>query len=101
MKNVSFTINNANFALACNPEEEKYILKLVAEIDERAKQAYSKSTPINDRQMLLMVALSILDELKEKEKKIQNLETEINTNIPTSLQNIATRIEKLASDTDN
>ncbi len=101
MKKVNITINGRSFSLACKPEEEAYLMELAGDLNKRASEIVSKSDPTNDSQMLLMVALSILDELNEKQKEMTAAQVAMSDKIAASLQGVSERIEKLAESANN
>ncbi len=101
MKNVDITINGRRFSLACKPEEEEYLMELAAELNKRTTEIISKSDITSDSQMLLMVALSILDELKEVQKDASTQHADMTNKITASLKSVSDRIEKLAESANN
>ncbi len=101
MKTVNITINGRSFSLACKPEEENYLMELVAELNKRTTEIISKSDIKSDSQMLLMVALSILDELKEAKQDASTQHADMNNKITASLKSVSDRIEKLAESANN
>ncbi len=101
MKKVNIIINGRSFSLACKPEEEAYLMELAENLNKRASDIVSKSDPTNDSQMLLMVALSILDELNEKQKEMNEANAVMTDKITASLKGVSERIEKLAESANN
>jgi len=74
---VSIKVNGKDYSVACDNGEEERLIALAAEVDERVQSIVfgMKSKP-NEAMGILLAALMMADELYEKTKENQELETE-------------------------
>lgn len=77
MSVVSIKVNGKDYSVACDNGEEERLIALAAEVDERVQSIVfgMKSKP-NEAMGILLAALMMADELYEKTKENQELETE-------------------------
>src|SRR5215831_8798312 len=65
MSRVSLTINGRQFRIACEDGREGYLMNLAREIDNRINGLRSKSGKISDTGLMVMMAITLTDELAE------------------------------------
>lgn len=68
MAQVTVTINNREYGIACEDGQEVRIIQLARILDEKAKLLTASSQQINENMLLAMVGLLIADELTELKK---------------------------------
>lgn len=68
MAQVTVTINNREYGIACEDGQEVRIIQLARILDEKAKLLTANSQQINENMLLAMVGLLIADELTELKK---------------------------------
>src|SRR5215472_12312113 len=74
MSRVSLTINGRQFRIACEDGREGYLMNLAREIDNRINGLRSKSGEISDTGLMVMMAITLADELAEAGQRIKRLE---------------------------
>lgn len=72
MAQVTVTINNREYGIACEDGQEVRIIQLARILDEKAKLLTANSQQINENMLLAMVGLLIADELSELKKNPEN-----------------------------
>ena len=82
MAQVTITINNREYGIACEDGQEVRIIQLARILDEKAKLLTSNAQQVNENMLLAMVGLLLADELTELKKNPQN------ANNSTSLENV-------------
>lgn len=68
MAQVTVTINNREYAVACEDGQEVRIIQLSRILDEKAKMLTGGSQQVNENMLLAMVGLLLADELTELKK---------------------------------
>ena len=68
MAQVTVTINNREYAVACEDGQEVRIIQLSRLLDEKAKMLTGGSQQVNENMLLAMVGLLLADELSELKK---------------------------------
>jgi len=101
MSNVTLTIGNRNFPIACAEGEEEHVMQLGSMINEKVA-AMGDSTGYNESRTLLFAALLLADELHETKSKAAGAATQdpepAAPALPAhQLETIASRLENLAS----
>ncbi len=71
MAQVSVTIDNRKYRLACNEGEEARLEQLAAVIDGKIAQLRASFGEIGDQRLVVMAALTIADSLTEAQQKIE------------------------------
>src|SRR5215472_10646042 len=107
MSRVSVTINGRQFRMACEDGQEGYLMlmNLAREIDNRINGLRSKSGGISDTGLIVMLAITLADELVEAGQRVKRLEEELvavadrnktaQTGIAAALSNAAERVENV------
>ena len=68
MAQVTITINNREYGVACEDGQEVRIIQLSRMLDEKAKLLTANSQQVNENMLLAMVGLLLADELTELKK---------------------------------
>jgi cell division protein ZapA len=77
MSRVSVTINRWQFRMACEDGQEGYLMNLAREIDNRINHLRSKFGEIGDTGLIVMLAITMADELAEVGQRIKRLEEKL------------------------
>ena len=76
MGQVSVTIADKQYRIACDDGQEAHLTALAAEMDRRIGDMRKVFGEIGDSRLTVMAAIAVLDEKAELLEKIQSLETE-------------------------
>lgn len=97
MAQVTITINNREYAVACEDGQEARLLQLARILDEKAKLLTQASGQVNENMLLALVGLLVADELTElKKSKGAQVSSDINaTRILEIDENVANQIKTL------
>ena len=113
MGQVSVTINNRQYRMACEDGQEDHLAQLAHELDERIGRLRADFGEIGDMRLTVMAALILADELSEQGQRMRRLEEELvalqgarsvaadrarmtETAIAAAFTSAAERIEKIA-----
>jgi len=114
MAKVSLNINGRKYALGCDDGEEERLMRLGQKLDDRVNNMANQFGQIGDLRLLVMAGITMLDELEEMNKSVDNevdkrigslrKETEAAARLATKTENkaadslldAAVRIERLA-----
>lgn len=77
MSKVSVTLNGRAFTIGCEEGQESYLRDLAAFLDQRVDAMSSQVGQIGDLRLLLMASLTVVDELKDAERRIESLEAHV------------------------
>lgn len=104
MGQVSITIRGRQYQIACDDGQEAHLARLGRYLDEQAQQLAVNTGSVNDTLMMVMVALTVADELADATAKIEAHETsgravqdKIDTGTAALLNGLAKRIEEVAA----
>lgn len=76
MGQVSVTIAEKQYRIACDDGQEAHLTALAAEMDRRIAEMRKVFGEIGDSRLTVMAAIAVLDEKAELAEKIKILETE-------------------------
>jgi cell division protein ZapA len=62
---VALTVAGRSYEIACDAGQEATLAELAVEIDRRAQQLLRSVGPVSDARLLVMVALTLMDDLTE------------------------------------
>ena len=79
MPQISVTINDRQFRMACENGEEARLTNLAADLDARIATLRTRFGEIGDTRLTVMAALALADELSEVKEKLARLEPELAT----------------------
>ena len=96
MGQVSVSINNRQYRMACEDGQEEHLTRLAQELDRRIAKLRSDFGEIGDMRLTVMAALTIADELREQRGQLRRIEDEL-----ASLQDARTIAADRAKMTEN
>ena len=79
MGQVSVSINNRQYRMACEDGQEEHLTQLAQDLDRRIAKLRSDFGEIGDMRLTVMAALIVGDELAEQRQRQRRLEDEIAT----------------------
>jgi cell division protein ZapA len=79
MPQVTVTINNRQYRMACEDGQEEHLLRLCDDMNRRIAELSGKFGEIGDARLILMAALSVADELADTNERVRRLEQELAT----------------------
>lgn len=77
MAQVTVTIANHVYRVACGEGEEAHLQGLARQIDQRIEKLKKDFGEIGDQRLTIMAAITIADELVEAKRRITELDVEI------------------------
>lgn len=77
MGQVSVTINNRQYRMACEDGQEDHLAQLAHELDERIGRLRADFGEIGDMRLTVMAALIVADELSEQGQRIRRMEEDL------------------------
>jgi len=72
MAKVSLNINGRKYALGCDDGEEERLMRLGQKLDDRVNNMANQFGQIGDLRLLVMAGITMLDELEEMNKSVDN-----------------------------
>jgi len=79
MPQVTVTINNRQYRMACEDGQEEHLLRLCDDLNRRMADLSGKFGEIGDARLMVMASLGIADELADANDRIHRLEEELGT----------------------
>jgi cell division protein ZapA len=77
MGQVSVTINNRQYRMACEDGQEDHLAQLAHELDERIGRLRGDFGEIGDMRLTVMAALIVADELSEQGQRMRRMEDDV------------------------
>jgi cell division protein ZapA len=77
MTQVSITINGRQFRMACEDSQESHLINLARELDARISAFRNEFGELSDTRLIVMAAITVIDELAGAGLRIKRLEEEI------------------------
>ena len=77
MGQVSISINERSYSIACGDGEEAHLKELAAHINTHVSELVSTVGQVGEMRLLLMASLMVADELSDSKAKIKILEGDI------------------------
>jgi cell division protein ZapA len=77
MAQVSVTIGDRLYRMACDDGQEEHLMKLARDFDQKLAQIRDAFGEVGDTRLTMMAAIMVADELSEARRRIQTLEQEI------------------------
>ena len=105
LSQVSVSINNRSYKIACDDGQEAHLLKLGAYIDKRFQELKAAVGDIDHSRLLVMVALLLADELSDAYTELEGVKSnelgaakasDQQEAISLSLDILAKKIERIA-----
>jgi cell division protein ZapA len=78
MPQLTVTINNRNYTVACGDGEEAHLLDLASYYDKQVKLLSEEIGQVGESRLLLLGGLMIADQLSDMVSKLDELRTELN-----------------------
>lgn len=109
MAEVNLNINGKNYGIACDDGQEGRVIEVGQYVDSCAKDISSAGAASNENHLLVLTALVLADQIKELRDNMQHggqmpaqnvyagLKPEEERSIVQSIENLAGRIESVAS----
>jgi len=95
MAQVTVTIANHVYRVACGDGEEAHLRGLARQIDQRIEKLKKDFGEIGDQRLTIMAAITVADELAEARRRIAELEVEI-VNLNSKETNLASEHDEWA-----
>jgi cell division protein ZapA len=97
---VAVTVAGRSYEMACDDGQEDILAALGHEVDKRAQDLLKAVGPVADTRLLLMVALTLVDDLNEARQMVKSaasaVEDQADAAMAAGLDQLATRIESIA-----
>jgi cell division protein ZapA len=77
MAQVTVTVNDKSYTLACDDGEEEHLTELAAQIDNRIAELPQDVGKAGDARLLLMAGLTLADDLTLAHERIAEIEEEL------------------------
>src|SRR5205085_12681858 len=77
MPQVNVTINGRQFRMACEDGQERHLIELAEDLDQRITGLRERFGEIGDTRLTVMAALTLADELSETKESLKRLEPEL------------------------
>lgn len=103
MAEVTISIDDKAYRMACDPGQEQHLAKLGARFDAYVSHLRQTFGEIGDQRLLVMAAMIVLDELHDTETRLEQARlalasaTEGGSNQDAALSVIAERLESLTN----
>lgn len=102
MGQVSVSINNHRYTLACRDGEEDRLLGLAKMLDSKVRTLTARLGQVGETKLLLMASLLITDEYDEIKQELQGIkEGKIPVNESQAAAKISTLLDSLAASIDD
>ncbi len=75
MAQVTVAINNQSYTITCDDGQEQRLLELASFFDEHVKRIANNVGQIADSRLMLLAGLTICDELRETQLRLDELES--------------------------
>ncbi len=100
MAKADISLRGRNFSIACAPGQEQRVQRLAEQLDARVGQIASAVGDIGDERLLLITALSLLDELDSARRGV-SARPQTDARAVEILIAMAGRVEALAARLEN
>ena len=77
MSQISVTINGKTYRMACDEGQENHLIQLSQKFDGYVGQLKGSFGDIGDQRLTIMAGIMVVDEISELQKKVVDLETEL------------------------
>jgi cell division protein ZapA len=103
MGQVSISIRGRQYQIACDDGQEAHLARLGRYLDEQAQQIAATTGSVNDTLLVVMVALTIADELSDATSKLEageaaaaEIQEKVDAGTAALLNGLAKKIEDIA-----
>ncbi|MBI4184424.1 MAG: cell division protein ZapA [Proteobacteria bacterium] len=80
MGQVTVTINDQNYPIACDNGQEEHLVGLAAEVNKRVNELRAAVGQVGEARLLVMTSLLLIDELLETRHQVEGLREALNRN---------------------
>lgn len=77
MSQVTVTIDDKSYRMACDPGQEDHLVELAGRLDKYVAHLKASFGEIGDLRLTVMAGIMIMDELSELQARVAGLETEL------------------------
>lgn len=77
MSQVTVTIDQKSYRMACDPGQEEHLVDLAGRLDRYVTHLKGSFGEIGDLRLTVMAGIMIIDELTELQKQVKGMETEL------------------------
>jgi cell division protein ZapA len=96
MPQVTVTIDGKTYRMACDDGQEEHLFGLAKRLDATIEELRGGFGEIGDQRLTVMSAITVLDQLSEAERRLNDLEAEV-----TTLREFRDQASEYQSDTEN
>jgi cell division protein ZapA len=93
---VTISVAGRSYEIACDAGQEQTLVALSAEIDKRAQVLLKSVGPVSDARLLVMVALTLMDDLTEARANGGGVDPQADGKFAAGIDRLATRVEAIA-----
>ena len=93
---VAITIAGRTYEMACEAGQEQMLTSLSQDIDRRARDLLKAVGPVSDTKLLVMVALTLADDLHEGAPISAPVDEASDARIAAGIEKLASRIDSIA-----
>ena len=79
MAQVTITIDNKQYRMACDEGQEEHLMEMGQKFDRYVAYLKGSFGEIGDQRLTVMAGIMIMDELNELQKRVRGMESEIAT----------------------
>lgn len=79
MAQVTVTIDNKQYRMACDEGQEEHLIDLAERFDRYVAHLKDSFGEIGDQRLTVMAGIMVMDELSEMQKRIKGMESEVLT----------------------
>ncbi|MFX3680304.1 MAG: cell division protein ZapA [Hyphomicrobiales bacterium] len=79
MSQVTVTIDQKSYRMACDPGQEDHLVDLAGRLDKYVTHLKGSFGEIGDLRLTVMAGIMIMDELSELQKRVKGLESELDS----------------------
>jgi cell division protein ZapA len=79
MAQVTITIDNKQYRMACDEGQEEHLMELGQNFDRYVTYLKGSFGEIGDQRLTIMAAIMVMDELSELQRRVKGMESEIGT----------------------
>lgn len=101
MPQVSITINERKYQVACDDGQEAHLTRLGDYVDKRLNELVAAVGQVGDSRLLVMVSLLLADELSDLYDEVESLKGEGGPSSARAEEELATSVEKIAERIEN
>jgi cell division protein ZapA len=95
---IALSVAGRTYEVSCDDGQQRKIAELAIEIDSRARQLRATVGPVSDALLLVMVALTLMDDLVETRSHVlpSGVAADADARLAAGLDRLTNRIESIA-----